>query len=58
MSYSLEPNRPTPCVVIDIFDKVGKEGVYAGTQEDCEAFIAENSDGGFGGYKIVPNWRH
>ena len=59
MSYSLDINRPTPYVVVDHFDAIGEEGVYAGTYEDCEAFIAEQGDSPIiGMYEIVLNWRH
>jgi len=55
-NYSLDPDRPTPYIVIDNFDDYGKQGVYAGTQEDCEAFIAEQSDCTIiGMYDIIPN---
>lgn len=56
--YSLDPNRPTPYVVVDHFDEIGEEGVYAGSYDDCQAFIAEQSDSGIMGmYEIVHNWR-
>ena len=56
MSYSLDPKRPTPYIVIDNFDDYGREGVYAGTYEDCQAFIAEQPDCYIGSmYDIVPN---
>ena len=57
MGYSLDPNRPTPFKVIDNFDECGREGVYAGTYEDCQAFIAKQSDCSNmpGMYDIVPN---
>jgi len=57
--YSLDPNRPTPYVVIDNFDECGRQGVYAGSYEDCEEFIAEQGDSFcIGMYDIVPNWRN
>lgn len=56
MSYSLDPNRPTPYKVIDNFDDYGREGVYAGSYNNCNAFIAEQSDSDICGmYDIVPN---
>ena len=56
MSYSLDPKRPTPYIVIDNFDDYGREGVYAGTYEDCQAFIAEQPDSYICcTYDIVPN---
>lgn len=56
MGYSLDPNRPTPYRVIDNFDDWGREGVYAGTYEDCQAFIAEQPDCNIlGMYDIIPN---
>ena len=55
-AYSLDLDRPTPYVVIDEFDDIGREGCYAGSYEDCEAFIAEQDDI-MNMYKIVPNWR-
>ena len=58
MNYSLDKNRPTPYVVVDNFDEAGRCGVYAGTYEDCEAFVAEQGDCCIiGMYDIVPNWR-
>ena len=54
-SYSLDPNRKTPYKVIDNFDEVGKEGVYAGELEDCQNFINEQSDGCIG-YDIIPTY--
>ena len=56
MNYSLDPKRPTPYIVIDNFDDCGREGVYAGTYEDCQAFIAEQPDSCICNmYDIVPN---
>lgn len=56
--YSLDPNRPTPYVVVDYFDEDGREGVYAGSFDDCQAFVAEQADSSImGTYDIVPNWR-
>lgn len=53
-AYSLDLNREMPYLVIDLFDSIGKEGVYAGTYEDCQAFIEEQDDE-FGLYKIILN---
>lgn len=56
MGYSLDLDRPTPYIVIDNFDDWGREGVYAGTYEDCQAFIAEQPDSDMlGMYDIIPN---
>ena len=56
---NLDPNRPTPYVVIDNFDEVGREGVYSGPYEDCVEFVASQPDADISGlYDIVPNWRH
>ena len=56
MGYSLDPNRPTPYKVIDNFDDWGREGVYSGSYEDCQAFIAEQSDSDIiGMYDIILN---
>ena len=56
MSYSLDPNRATPFTVIDMFDEVGMAGVYAGSYEDCENFIASQADSWcVGMYQIIPN---
>ena len=58
-SYSLDPDREMTHVVIDHFDSVGEQGVYAGSYEDCQAFVAEQSDSCIiGMYDIVPNWRN
>lgn len=58
-SYSLDPNREMTHIVVDNFDAVGREGVYAGSYEDCQAFIAEQPDSCMMGmYDIVPNWRN
>ena len=40
MSYSLDSKRKTPWMVIDI---TTPEGVYAGTYEDCEMYMAEQA---------------
>lgn len=56
MSYSLNPNREMPYMVIDQFDEVGMEGVYAGTYEDCEMYMAEQAKhSSCIGMDIVPN---
>lgn len=43
MSYSLDPKRKTPWMVIDMTTECGMEGVYAGTYEDCEMYMAEQA---------------
>lgn len=56
MSYNLNPNRPIPYKVIDNFDNICGEGVYAGSYEDCQNFIAEQPDADICGmYNIIPN---
>lgn len=56
MSYSLDPQRPRPYVVIDYFDAIGREGVYSGSFEDCQAFISEQPDADISGmYDIIKN---
>ena len=56
MSYSLDPNRKMPWMVIDRFDEAGMEGVYAGTYKDCEMYMAEQSKhSSCIGMDIVPN---
>ena len=58
-SYSLDKDIETPFVVIDYFDECGREGVYEGSREDCQAFIAAQGDSFcIGMYDIVPNWRN
>ena len=42
-SYSLDPKRKTPWMVIDMTTPEGMEGVYAGTYEDCEMYMAEQA---------------
>jgi hypothetical protein len=55
-NYSLNKNRPQPYMVIDNFDECGREGVYAGSWDDCQAFLAEQDDANICGmYDIVPN---
>lgn len=56
MSYSLDPKREMSYIVIDNFDEVGMEGVYAGTYEDCEMYMAEQAKHcSCIGMDIVPN---
>ena len=56
MNYSLDPKREMPYIVIDNFDEVGMEGVYAGTYEDCEMYMEEQSKhSSCIGMDIVPN---
>lgn len=56
MSYSLDPNRKRPWIVVDMIDSEGMEGVYAGTYEDCEMYIAEQAKcGSCFGMDIRPN---
>ena len=56
MSYSLDPNREMPYMVIDRFDEVGMEGVYAGTYDDCQMYMAEQGKhSSLIGMDIVPN---
>lgn len=54
--YSLDPNRELTHKVIDITDEVGREGIYAGSYEDCQAYLEEQlqyCDGW--GLDIIPN---
>lgn len=41
--YSLDPNRETPYQVVDYTDEVGREGIYAGSLEDCQEFLTEQA---------------
>lgn len=41
IKYSLDPKREMPYMVIDHTTEAGMEGVYAGTYEDCQAFLQE-----------------
>lgn len=50
---NLNPNRPTTHKVIDYFDEIGQHGVYVGSFEDCQDFIAEQGD--TIGYEIIVN---
>ena len=57
-NYKLDLDRPRPYVVIDNFDEYGRNGVYSGSYEDCQAFVAAQEDSDIiGMYDIVPNWR-
>ena len=56
MSYSLDPKRKTPWMVIDMTTPEGMEGVYAGSYEDCEMYMAEVAKyNSCIGMDIVPN---
>ena len=56
MSYSLDPKRPMPYMVIDRTSAVGMEGIYAGSLEDCENYLSEQSKHCMCiGMDIVPN---
>ena len=56
MNYSLDPKREMSHIVIDNFDEVGMEGVYAGTYEDCEMYMAEQAKhSSCIGMDIIPN---
>lgn len=56
MSYSLDPKRKTPWMVVDITTSEGMEGVYAGTYDDCQRYIEEQSECcSCIGMDIVPN---
>lgn len=55
-SYSLDPNRDMSWLVVDMFNEVGKEGIYSGTYEDCQMFMAEQAKFcSCIGMDIVPN---
>ena len=43
MSYSLDPKRKMSWMVIDITTEYGMEGIYAGSYEDCEMYMAEQA---------------
>lgn len=43
MSYSLDPKREMSWLVIDRTSIAGMEGVYAGSYEDCEMYMAEQA---------------
>lgn len=53
MSYSLDPKREMSWMVVDDFDEVGREGIYAGTYEDCQMYMEECCS--CIGMNIVPN---
>ena len=56
MSYSLDPKRKLSHIVIDITTPEGMEGVYAGTYEDCEMYMAEQAKhSSCVGMDIIPN---
>jgi hypothetical protein len=56
MSYSLDPKREMSWLVIDRTSMAGMEGVYAGSYEDCEAYLSEATEfGGAFGMDIIPN---
>ena len=44
-----------PWMVVDMSTPEGMEGVYAGTYEDCQAFLYEQSQYCSFGMEIVPN---
>lgn len=55
-SYSLDPKRKTPWMVIDITTEYGMEGIYAGSYEDCQMYMAEQAKCcSCIGMDIVPN---
>ena len=55
-SYSLDPKRKMNWMVIDRTTEYGMEGVYAGTYEDYEMYMAEQSKCcSCIGMDIVPN---
>lgn len=52
----MDPNREMPYMVIDRYDEVGMEGVYAGSYEDCEIYMTgQAKDSCCIGMEIVPN---
>jgi hypothetical protein len=53
--YSLNPNREMPYMVIDRTDEVGMDGVYAGSYDDCQEFLYEQSQHCSIGMEIIPN---
>ena len=56
MNYSLDPKRDMSYIVIDNFDEVGMEGIYAGTYEDCVMYMAEQAKHcSCIGMDIIPN---
>jgi hypothetical protein len=56
-SYSLNPNRDRSWMVVDMFDEeVGREGIYSGTYDDCQIYMAEYAKHcSCIGMDIVPN---
>lgn len=55
MSYSLDPKREMLYMVIDRTDEIGMEGVYAGSYNDCQAFLYEQSQYCSIGMEIILN---
>ena len=56
VKYSLDPNREMPYMVIDRYDEVGMEGVYAGSYDDCQIYMAGQAKvSSCIGMEIVPN---
>lgn len=54
--YSLDPNRDRSWLVVDMYDEVGREGIYSGTYEDCQIYMAEYAKHcSCIGMDIVPN---
>ena len=54
--FSLDPNRDMSWLVVDMYDEVGREGIYAGSYEDCQMFMAEQAKVcSCIGMDIVPN---
>ena len=55
-SYSLDINRDRSWMVVDMYDEVGREGIYSGTYEDCQIYMAEYAKfNSCIGMDIVPN---
>ena len=55
-SYSLDPNRKMPYMVIDNICGADMECVYAGTYEDCQMYMYElGKESSLIGMEIVPN---
>ena len=44
MSYNLDPKRECPYMVVDYSDEAGMEGIYAGSYEDCIAYLEEQGE--------------
>ena len=54
--YSLDPNRDMSWLVVDMYDEVGREGIYAGSYDDCQMFMVEHAKVcSCIGMDIVPN---